>query len=612
MDDLASPAFGAAEDPVPAPMPRAREATGLRPVINATGILLHGALGRAPLSAAARAALDLAAGTIDLEFDLATGRRDRRGRSALAALATAVPAAAAVHIVNNEVAALVLAVAALAAGREVVVSRGELGETTDGLRLPDLLATTGARLREVGTTNRTTLGDYARAIGPQTGVVLRVHTPGYQLIGFTDRPALGDLAELCVDLGVPLVGDSGSGLLCPEPHLPTEPDVTTWLDQGVAVVLASGDRLLGGPQCGLLFGHAGLIDRMRRHPLSRAGQAGKLTLAALEATLRHEPPVRQALRTRPEHLVARAERLARWLRHAGIAASAVASRACVDESATGPAGGHALRGYDLPSAAVAVDAVIAMPLRDGQPAVLGRVEQGCCLLDLRAVPAELDPVLGAAILAAATAIGATALTDPPTAPQPIVAAATTHRSASDPSPQERPEPGREPPPARMSAIGGDPPPGGTGGGPATARKSASVGGLAPTGVRTETARLDVALPGDTLLGLEPLWIDRPYRTDAAVALAAPVSSPPVSSPPRGRPADDAARALSWSPAEPGWMFETDPLTAGCPPRGLETADMDTIESATIPHGRDSARTAPEQPTPNQPSPPQQPPDRQSP
>ncbi|MCM3885467.1 L-seryl-tRNA(Sec) selenium transferase [Frankia sp. R82] len=515
MDDLVSSEFGAAGDPAPAPMALAREATDLRPVINATGVLLHGALGRAPLSAAARAAVDLAAGTIDLEFDLTTGRRHRRGHSVLAALATAVPAAAAVHIVNNEAAGLVLAVSALAAGREVIVSRGELGETTDGLRLPDLLAATGARLREVGTTNRTTLGDYARAIGPQTGVVLRIHSAGYQVVGFTDRPALSDLAELCADLGVALLGDSGSGLLHPEPRLPDEPDVTTWLDQGVTVVLAGGDRLLGGPQCGLLFGHTGLIDRIRRHPSSPAYQAGKLTLAALEATLRHDPPVRQALRARPEHLVTRAERLARWLRHAGVAASAVASRAYIDETV----GAHGLRGGELPSAAVAVDSIIAIPLRDGEPAVLGQVEQGCCLLDLRAVPAELDPVLGAAVLAAATAIGATALTDPPTAPQAL---------------------------------------------------APLLSGSAPAG------------PG-------PVQLDRPIHREAAVAVAPPVNDLAVG----------PTRLLTRLPTEPERTFETDPLGAELPARMVETADMDTVESATIPRVPGPARAGPAHPAPHE-------------
>ncbi|OFB41460.1 L-seryl-tRNA(Sec) selenium transferase [Frankia sp. CgMI4] len=450
---FASPAQDSPTTPVATPMTLARAATGLRPVINATGVLLHGGLGRAPLSAAARAALDLAAGTTDLELDLGTGRRGRRGRTTLAALAAAVPAAAGVHIVNNNAAGLILAVTALAGRREIVVSRGELVETADGFRLPELLVCTGARLREVGTTNRTTLGDYADAIGPETGLVLHVHPSSYQVVGLTDTPAINDLAALCADFEIPLVGDCGSGLLHPEPLLADEPDVTTWLGFGVNVVTTSADKLLGGPQCGLLLGRADLIDRIRRHPMARAMRVGKLTLAALEATLSHpDSPVRQALHARPERLTTRAETLAAWLRRSGIAASAVASRAVVDgggggssplpndaafrrsgghrregardEDGMAPAGpesGLTIRGFggfgpELPSAAVALDAVIAAPLRQGEPSVLGRVEQGCCLLDLRTVPVELDPVLAAAVLAAAAEAGATTITDAPTEP----------------------------------------------------------------------------------------------------------------------------------------------------------------------------------------------------
>ncbi|WP_261574738.1 L-seryl-tRNA(Sec) selenium transferase [Frankia gtarii] len=449
MDDAVPLAYRAGDGPVPATL--ARTATDLRPVINATGVILNGALGRAPLSAAARTAVDLAAGTTDLELDLRTGRRAPRGRTALAALAAAVPAAAGVHVVNNNAAGLALAVAALAGQREVVISRGELIETTDGFRLPELLVAAGARMREVGTTNRTTLGDYADAIGPDTGLVLRVHTTSYQVVGFTDSPAISDLAALCTDFDVPLVGDCGSGLLHPEPLLDAEPDVTSWLGWGVGVVTTSGDKLLGGPQCGLLLGRADLIDRMRRHPMSRALRAGKLTLAALEATLRHpDSPVRQALRARPERLAARAETLAAWLRRAGIAASAVASRALVDggTGATadgGPCGcrrgwatgadqtagraafgarGCGCVGTELPSAAVALDAMIAAPLRRGEPSVLGRIEQGCCVLDLRTVPAELDPVLAAAVLAAAAEAGVSTLTDAPTEPHGTAAGDT--------------------------------------------------------------------------------------------------------------------------------------------------------------------------------------------
>ncbi|MCK9899179.1 L-seryl-tRNA(Sec) selenium transferase [Frankia sp. Cpl3] len=406
----------------------------LRPVINATGILLHDGLGRAPLSPAARAAVDAAAATCDLELDLATGRRGRRGSAALTALAATVPAARSVHVVNNNAGALMLAALALAGGREIVVSRGEIVETADGFRLPELLMSTGARLREVGTTNRTTLGDYADAIGPRTGFVLRMHPPSFQMVGLTAAPVLTDLAELCARRGVPLIGDPGSGLLTPDQALPGEPDASTWLRDGVSLVTTCGDKLLGGPQCGLVLGRADLVDRMRRHPMARALRVDKLTLAALEATLRFgDSPVRHFLHADAAALRSRAERLASWLRGSGVPASAVSSRAVVssdgvDDASRSPSaarratagtgtglGGH---GAGLPSAAVALDAGLAALLRQGRPSVLGRVEQGCCLLDLRSVPPDLDPVLAATVLAAATGAGSGAGDSPAAPPEP--------------------------------------------------------------------------------------------------------------------------------------------------------------------------------------------------
>ncbi|MGH3801685.1 MAG: L-seryl-tRNA(Sec) selenium transferase, partial [Pseudonocardiaceae bacterium] len=257
-------------------------ATTLRPVLNATGVLLHTNLGRAPLSAAAIEALGAAAGTTDVELDLTTGGRGRRGAGALAALADAVPTAAAVHVVNNGAAALVLAATALAAGREIVLARGELVEIGDGFRIPDLLVSTGARLCEVGTTNRVAREDYVAAIGPQTGFVLKVHPSNFRITGFTSSVPVAQLTGL----GVPVVVDIGSGLLGPHPTLPDEPDAATTLAQGADLVTASGDKLLGGPQAGLLLGSAQLVTRLRRHPLARALRVDKLTLAALEATLR--------------------------------------------------------------------------------------------------------------------------------------------------------------------------------------------------------------------------------------------------------------------------------------------------------------------------------------
>jgi L-seryl-tRNA(Ser) seleniumtransferase len=350
-------------------------AASLRPVVNATGVLLHTNLGRAPLSAAARAAVEQAAGCTDVEFDLATGRRDRRGRGSLAALAGACPAAEAVHVVNNNAAALVLAATVLAQGREIVISRGEMVEIGDGFRLPALLASTGARLREVGTTNRTTAADYAEVIGPETGFVLKVHPSNFRIEGFTAQAAVRDLTGL----GVPVVADIGSGLLAPEPVLPEEPDAATVLAEGADLVTASGDKLLGGPQAGLLLGRAELVERLRRHPLARALRVDKLTLAALEASLRGpETPTAQALHADAGGLRERAELLAKEL--TDLDALAVDSVAQV--------GGGGAPGVELPSAAVSLPESHAEPLR--RAGIVGRVESGRLLLDLRGVPADLD------------------------------------------------------------------------------------------------------------------------------------------------------------------------------------------------------------------------------
>jgi L-seryl-tRNA(Ser) seleniumtransferase len=386
---------GAVADAAVAALPAG--AASLTPVINATGVVLHTNLGRAPLSAAARAALAAAAGCTDLEFSLETGARSRRGRGMLAALAAAVPAAEAVHVVNNNAAALVLAATALAAGREIIVSRGELIEIGDGFRLPDLLESTGARIREVGTTNRTTVADYAGAIGPQTGFVLKVHPSNYRIEGFTASASIADLSGL----SVPVVGDIGSGLLAPHPRLPAEPDAATWLDQGAALVTASADKLLGGPQAGLLLGRADLVARLARHPLARALRVDKLTIAALEATLAGpRQPVAQALTATPEELMSRAERIADRLRRAGIDAGS--------RRADGAVGGGGAPEVALPGAAVTLPPALAPRLRAGPavrrgavPARGGRVEDGRLLLDLRAVPPGDDELLGHAVLAAA-------------------------------------------------------------------------------------------------------------------------------------------------------------------------------------------------------------------
>jgi L-seryl-tRNA(Ser) seleniumtransferase len=296
-----------------------------------------------------------------------------------------------VHVVNNGAAAIVLAATALAQGKEILVSRGELVEIGDGFRLPDLLESTGARLREVGTTNRTHLGDYEDAVGPQTGFVLKVHPSNFVVTGFTSSVEVSDLATL----GVPVVADIGSGLLAPEPLLPGEPDAATTLAAGAALVTASGDKLLGGPQAGLLLGRADVVERLRRHPLARALRVDKLTLAALEATLTGaRTPTAAALAARAEDLADRARLLAARLDDAGVRARAVDSTAVV--------GGGGAPGTTLPSSAVELDAALAEPLRTGAMPVLGRVERGVLLLDLRSVPPGDDEALAAAVLALAS------------------------------------------------------------------------------------------------------------------------------------------------------------------------------------------------------------------
>jgi L-seryl-tRNA(Ser) seleniumtransferase len=359
-------------------------AASLRPVINATGVVVHTNLGRAPLSQAALDAVVTAGGATDVEFDLETGRRARRGRGALAALARAVPAAGGVHVVNNNAAALLLTAITLAPGKEMVVSRGELIEIGDGFRLPELMESTGSRIREVGTTNRTHLRDYADALGPDTGFVLKVQPSNYHVTGFTSAVPITELAEL----DAPLVVDIGSGLLTPHPLLPDEPDATTVLRDGADLVTASGDKLLGGPQAGLLFGDAGLIERLRRHPAARALRVDKLTLAALEATLAGPPPpVAQVLDADVTELRRRAERLAAQLPDAR-AMDCIAA-----------VGGGGAPGVELPSAAVSLPESYAAPLRTGTPAVVGRLEAGRCLLDLRTVAPEDDEALVGAVRA---------------------------------------------------------------------------------------------------------------------------------------------------------------------------------------------------------------------
>lgn len=371
------PAALAALPPAPAPLSR---------VINATGVVLHTNLGRAPLSAAAVAAVTAATGYTDIEYDVTTGARARRGRSALDALRAGVPDAGDVHVVNNGAAALVLAATALAARREIVVARSEMVEIGDGFRLHELLASTGARLREVGATNRAHLRDYTEAVSPRTGFILKVHPSNFRIEGFTSAVGVAELARL----PVPVVADIGSGLLRPEPLLPDEPDAATWLREGATVVTASGDKLLGGPQAGLLLGRHEVIETLRRHPLARALRVDKLTLAALEATLRQPvTPTALALHADEGELRERAERLAARLVASGTAATVTPS--------DGVVGGGSAPGLRLPGWAVRLPPGLAEPLRRGVPCVVGRIHDGHLLLDLRCVPPVEDEVVAQAV-----------------------------------------------------------------------------------------------------------------------------------------------------------------------------------------------------------------------
>jgi L-seryl-tRNA(Ser) seleniumtransferase len=370
-----------------------------RAVVNATGVVLHTNLGRAPLSEAARAAVAEAAGYATVEYDLAAGARGRRGAAAEALLREATGAEAALAV-NNAAGALLLALGGLARGREVLVSRGELIEIGGEFRLPQVMEAAGVVLREVGTTNRTHLRDYAGAIGEGAGLVLAVHPSNYRIEGFATRPALGELAALAHEHGLPLLHDVGSGLLAGE--LGAEPSVAESLRARADLVLFSGDKLVGGPQAGLVVGRADLVGRLARNPLARAVRADKLTLAALEATLaahlagrRDELPVWRALLLTPADLEPRAAALA-----------ALAGPAATLRRGTSVAGGGSLPGEGLESVLVEVDpspageAAVLARLRTGDPPVVARVEHGRVVLDLRTVPPDQDEQVALALLAA--------------------------------------------------------------------------------------------------------------------------------------------------------------------------------------------------------------------
>lgn len=358
----------------------------LRRVLNATGVIVHTNLGRAPLAEEAIArVVETARGYSNLELDLSSGTRGSR-QDHTAALLRRLTGAEAAIVVNNNAAAVLLALAAIGEGREVVVSRGELIEIGDGFRIPDVLVRSGARLVEVGTTNRTRAKDYEKAIGPDTALLLRVHQSNFRVVGFTELPRLEELAAVAARHNVPLVDDLGSGVLV---ELPGEPSAKESLAAGSDLVCFSGDKLLGGPQAGIVVGRADLVEQLRRHPLHRAMRADKLTLAALEGTLRlfleapERIPVLRMLAQSAGDVRARAERLA------SLVGGTV-------EETVGRVGGGALPLAELPSFACAVDESLAAPLRHGELPVLGVVRDGKLLLDcLTLGDAEVDEVAAA-------------------------------------------------------------------------------------------------------------------------------------------------------------------------------------------------------------------------
>lgn len=373
----------------------------LRPLINATGVIIQTNLGRAPLSAAALAAMQaVGAGYANLEYDLERGERGSRNVH-LEDLLTRLSGAEAALAVNNNAAAVYLALIALAAGREVIISRGQAVEIGGGFRIPDVLRQSGAILVEVGTTNRTYAQDYAAAISERTALLLRVHSSNFRLIGFVHEPELAELAAVGRSHAVPLLDDLGSGTLLPTaPYgLAPEPTVQESVAAGADLVTFSGDKLLGGPQAGLIVGRRALVERLRRHPLARALRVDKTTIAGLEATLQSylrgqacsEIPVWRMIAAPLSELQTRAAALAATLQAAALPAEVVACRSAV--------GGGSLPGETLPSAGVAVAPGpvgvdhCAARLRLGAPAVVARIAEGRLIVDLRTVLAEDDPIL---------------------------------------------------------------------------------------------------------------------------------------------------------------------------------------------------------------------------
>jgi len=367
----------------------------LRRVINATGVILHTNLGRAPLAAEAPLA-----GYFNLEYDLAAGRRGRRDVH-VAPLLEALLGKPGI-VVNNNAAAVYLVLNELAAGFEVIVSRGELIEIGDGFRIPDIMARSGAILREVGTTNRTLLEDYRSAVTERTRLILRVHPSNFRISGFTSRPELAALAALAGEHGIPLFEDLGSGCLADlRPFGVEEPRAGDSLSAGADLVSFSGDKLLGGPQAGIIAGNGMLVERIRRNAMYRAFRVDKLILQSLETTLRRalrqdweSIPALKMIFTPPEYLRRRAERIARHLTGWDI-------ELCPSQSAIG---GGSTPDQTLPTWTVEVPvadaAAFEQRLRTGQPPVICRIQRDRILLDMRTIFDDEESALVAALLAA--------------------------------------------------------------------------------------------------------------------------------------------------------------------------------------------------------------------
>lgn len=373
----------------------ANEKPALRHVINATGIVLHTNLGRSPLSeSACKVLLDVSRSYSNLEYDVDKGHRGKRG-AAIESLLQKLTGAESAVVVNNNAAAVMFAIRMIAEGKEVIISRGELVEIGGSFRIPDIMLQSGAQMVEVGTTNKTRIEDFEQAIGPNTGLLLKAHTSNYRIIGFTEEVPRDQLSILAHERSIPILEDLGSGCLVNIPGLPHEPTVSASVAAGVDIITFSGDKLLGGPQAGIIVGKAEWVDKLKKHPMMRALRLDKLTLSALEATLRayldpdkalHEIPTLRMLAEGPEEIGKRADKLIETLgtetvRELGIEV--------IDT--TGRVGGGAMPTAELKSRAVSLNSNhlsanrIDTILRQGEPPVIGRIHEDRFLIDMRCV-----------------------------------------------------------------------------------------------------------------------------------------------------------------------------------------------------------------------------------